>query len=254
MIIYLYGPDSYRRAQKQKEIIAEYQKKHSALSVEQFDGEEKDGWEKLRDFIKNRSLFDKFKLAVVRGIEAILENKENTQWLEGLKNNTEVVVLITSDDQPPKALSFLITKPVVAQEFKNLIGSEFKKFVEAEARARGAWLTESQLAGLGTAYRNDMWGLVTELDKLALSNEYQESGIRYKGDFFTMAKELAYGRGGQKITALEELLHNDDSAKVFNLLAALVGGDKKIQMADYDVAIKSGKLDYETALLDFAIT
>jgi len=45
----------------------------------------------------------------------------------------------------------------------------------------------------------------------------------------------------------------DPAAKIFNILAAQAG-EKIPRMADYDIAVKSGKLDYEEVLLDLAIS
>lgn len=262
MIIFLYGPDSYRRQKKQQWIVAEYALKHSALTIERFDiekindGEEDAVWGRLRDFIKNQSIFDTYKLAIVRGVHFIVDDKEKVTWLKSLHDISGVVFLIIADSAPSKKLSFLIEKPTVFfDEFKMLEGFEFKKFVEEEATHRGARLSASQLAELGALYRNDMWGLVTELDKLALASNFQftNSNFQLRKDFFTLAKILAYGRSNEKLSALEELLYSEDSAKTFNMLAALVSGEEKIQMADYDVAVKSGIMDYEVALLSFAI-
>ena len=64
---------------------------------------------------------------------------------------------------------------------------------------------------------------------------------------------MAHGDLQTKISTLERLLaEKGDGAKIFNVLAY----QKKehiVQFADYDVAIKSGKIDYEEALLDFVL-
>lgn len=258
MIIFLYGHDSYRRQKKQQWVVAEYRTKHSTATIERFDIEIEDGgvsWGRLRDFIKNQSLFDLHKLAIVRGIYAIADNKEQVRWLTSLRDAPGIVILIVADNAPPKKLSFLIEKPTVYDKFILLDGFALKQFVEMEAAHRGAHLSELQFAKLSALYRNDLWGLVTELDKLVLmpSAKRKAQSVFFMRDFFSLVKTLAYGRKNEKLFALEELLRVEDSAKTFNMLAALVFGVEKVWMADYDVAVKSGALDYETALLDFAI-
>lgn len=260
MIYFLYGADSYRRRQKQKWIVGEYLKKHSRLTIEYFDfgAREDDGEEiavenALKDFIKNRSLFDEFTMAVVSHIEAIAENKDAVLWLKQFLEAKDVVVVISADATPPKPLAFLLQKPVVVQKFEPLTGFAFKSFVEGEAKERGARVTEAVMAELASAYRNDIWGLMNELDMRAVAGTRAAPSIVLPENFISLIKALAYGGAREKICAVERLLENEDLGKTFNILAAFVSNGKKAQMADYDVAIKSGKLDYETALLDFAM-
>lgn len=255
MIIFLYGSDSYRRQKKQQWIIAEYCKKHSALTIERFDLEEEGAWERFEDCIKNQSLFDPCALAIIRGVSTIADHAHKVSWLQSLQDAPGIVVLIIADSPPVKALSFLLEKPTVCDAFKPLDGCALKAFVEAEAAARGAQVSAVALAELHALYRGDMWGLMTELDMLALSSngQFSFSHFQLRRDFFNLAKILAYGRKNEKLSALEELLLIGDLPKTFNMLAALVPGARKTQMADYDIAVKSGALDYEIALLDFAI-
>lgn len=260
MIILLYGPDSYRRQKQQQWIVALYRTKHSSLTIEQFDIEDNgvfdsEAWGRLNDCIKKQSLFDPHILVRVRGVYAIADNTEFVVWLASLRDAPGITVLLSADSAPPKPLAFLIQKPTVCTEYKLLRGLAFKKFVEAEVVSRGAHISDEELAELGVLYRDDVWGLMTELDMLALAPRASRIAHRVflRRDFFTLVKDIAYGSSRDTLPALEELLHNEDPSKIFNMLAALVSGEKKAQMADYDVAVKSGRLDYEAVLLDFAI-
>lgn len=254
MIYFLYGPDSYRRAREEARIIGAYKEKHSALSIGRFDGDEEDGgWDRIKDFIKNNSLFDPYKFAAVSGLKAFADTKENKAWLKGFIDVPDIVLLISADGKPPKALSFLLEKPVIVYDFPFLIGDALRGFVAGEAKRRGARITEQEQAAIAGLYRNDSWGLVTELDMRALSSLGRGGAHAPAKDFIMLIKALAYGSLREKICAAEYLLESDDPAKTFNILSAFVSGDKKRQMADYDVAVKSGKLDYEAVLVDFAI-
>ena len=255
MIYFLYGTDAYRRDEKKRWIIGEYKKKHSSLSISTFDlrDEEGEGWEGVKNFIKNRSLFAVCALAVIAGTEGIPEKKDDLAWLAGIAADKGVVFVISAEKVPRKALSFLVKKPAVWEEFPFLTGAAFREFVASEAARRGAHLSEKELADIGTQYRADMWGLMTELDMRALSGNKSHGAHAAPMDFIMMIKALAYGSQTQKICAAECLLETEDPAKAFNVLTAFVPQGKKSQMADYDVAVKSGKLDYEAALVDFAI-
>jgi len=57
-----------------------------------------------------------------------------------------------------------------------------------------------------------------------------------------------------RLAALEELfLTRDPAAKIFNILSAFAP-NRAAQFAEYDYAIKNGKLDYEEALTDLALS
>ena len=59
-----------------------------------------------------------------------------------------------------------------------------------------------------------------------------------------------------RLSLLEELLsRSEDPAMIFNIMAVSPFADKawKEKIADYDVAVKSGKLEYDEALLDMIL-
>lgn len=261
MIVFLYGSDSYRRSQNEKRLIAEYRKKHSALSIGYFDAHdykddenESAAWDAVRDFVKNRSLFDDKKLAVFRAREGKVFIKEEIKFLKEFSVRKDAMLFLSTDNTPLKPFAFLLTAPVQSYEFKELIGAPLRDFVQFEAKRRGLHISEQGLALLAAEYRGDTWGLMTEIDRLALTNarDFVSSKV-VPEDFFGAVKKLAYGGGGGAIPTLECMLHGEDSAKIFNILASLVSGEKKRLMADYDAKIKFGTLDYESALTDFVI-
>ena len=86
--------------------------------------------------------------------------------------------------------------------------------------------------------------------------ETRHPASHMNSNFFAMIGKLS-GRSpfSQKISSLTWLLETDEPAKIFNMLSAFAKApEEKIKMADYDVAIKSGKLEYEEALLDLVIS
>ena len=56
-----------------------------------------------------------------------------------------------------------------------------------------------------------------------------------------------------RLSAMTKLLEREDAAKLFNVLASQVDVQDKNLMADYDVAIKSGRLEYEEVLTEFVL-
>jgi hypothetical protein len=257
MIICLYGPDDFRRREKLEIITAEYIKKHSALSVQSFDLSEDGDFNKLLDALSTGSLFDPFRL--VRVLNAFdFATGDLDRYAEGLRGvslKKDVIVAMSAPQAPPKAIGFLIKAPAIFQEFKVLTGLSWARFVETSAIKNGLKLSSSELNQLAVVCAGDGFCLKNEIEKLIL-----RGGRMATADFFQSPEPLFQAvlrlcrtAGLARVPLLEGLLSNEDSAAVFNMLAALVSDTEKIRFADYDVAIKSGKLDYETALTDYAL-
>src|SRR3989344_4216878 len=161
MIFFLYGPDAYRRSRKEKFLVAEYRKKHSALSVDFFDVAEGATWDDVRGAVKNRSLFDDKKLAVMNVRDGAVFVKEEIKWLKALAANPDETVFITADCAPLKPFAFLLAAPVHAQEFGELSGKALQTFVEAEATQRGLKIRGQGLARLPPGERPGKWGAMS---------------------------------------------------------------------------------------------
>ena len=267
MIIFLYGPDDYRRNEKKHELIAEFKKKRSATGVAFFDMEAVAAQEELASFLRNQSIFDTGKLAVVENAfewEATKLTKFAkflTPFVED-KNNT---LLIVEKDKPVKALAFLLEKPTLSQKFEQLAGAEWHAFIKVHARKYDIQLTDSTVQFLGTVYEGNTWGLVTELQKLSGLALAQAGKPVDRKDLNAFDLEVAPNYWGlmnglksydmkARLFALEKMLAlNDPAAKIFNILASQ-WAEKIPHMAEYDLAVKSGKVDYEEALVDLLIS
>ena len=266
MIIFLYGPDSYRRRQKLKEYLDRYKKKYAALSLLNFYLEEEGEFQKLKDFVQAQSLFESSKLGAVWGI-GDLEDKDKKDLIKLLKDNLEskdLTLIISSDKKPVKDFNFLLKEPVIGWEFENLIGAELEKFLEKEAAVRKLVLDNESQNLLAQVYGGDSWGLITELDKLSLLDEKKITRAILENylnatlpiNVFSSINQIRSSKNvGQRLAILEKLLGSGDPAMVFNIFAVSPYADAnwKKRVADYDASIKSGKLEYEEVLLDLVI-
>ncbi|MDP3729827.1 MAG: hypothetical protein Q8R26_03750 [bacterium] len=267
MIITLYGPDAYRRHQKFKEIVRQYTEKHSHFTKERFDLAETGALQFLKEFIQTRSLFNDVKLGIIYNADELsdADEKEFRELLKNAINDTEPVLLMMGDKKPTAAFNFLLKKPVLAQEFKGLSGDAHHSFIQQEAKKRGVSLDKESIALLASVYRTDTWGLITEIEKLALldtktiTQKIVEAHITNASalNLFGLLDSVRAGQTiGTRLSGLEELLRgNDYPGMLFNILAASPYGDHadRVMMADYDIAIKSGKIEYEEALLGVAL-
>jgi DNA polymerase III delta subunit len=268
MIIYLYGPDSYRRKRKLDELVSEYRKKQGESDIFSADlGEEPEKWEAVRDFLNQPSMFVDSKVAVIKG-GGTVEEKEWRKVVKGQADTPKTFLLISDDDKPKKDFAFLLEKPVQSQFFAKLEGRLLEAFLYQEAGKRvltfepEAWRYLNQ-------YLNEegesAWRGINELDKLVLADFVQPISlndlgrlVRWRGseEVFFLAKQILAGSDARrKLVFLERLFfQREESAYIFNSLAFQARGGALKKMADYDVSVKSGNLEYEEALTDFAIS
>ncbi|MDO8664700.1 MAG: hypothetical protein Q7K44_04120 [Candidatus Liptonbacteria bacterium] len=261
MIILLYGPDEYRRLQKKNEIIAEFKKKRSGLGIGFFDLGEKDSFSAFQDFIKNRSMFETQKLAVLSNVFECPE-KALSEELKWAAKQTEVTILVSEKNKTNENLAFLGRKSanIKTQDFPYLTGAKWEAVVSELAKENGAALQPEALKFLAEVYQNDTWGLVTEIQKVALLlkknielKDLEKLGLEVSPDFFGLLGGLKNQELNKRLVSLEKLfLLNAPMFKVFNMIAYQIP-DKLPQLAKYDILVKSGKLDYEEALVDLII-
>jgi len=259
MVIFLYGPDDYRREAKKREILAEFQKKRSDLGVGKFDLTSDGELEKFREFLISQSLFQSAKMVILDNAFE-LEAKVLKKMLLEVLENKNITVLMSEKDKPVKVLDFLLKEPVVNQKFEFLEGREWENFILKEAKRVEVKITAGALRFLAAVYQNNSWGLVTELEKLAgLGKELvdvkdlEELGVEQRPIFWSLIMGFKSQNLEQKLWALEKVLgSSEEPAKIFNILAYQLP-DKLSDLARYDLMVKSGKLEYEEALLNLAI-
>lgn len=264
MIIFLYGPDGYRRRQKLNEILKTYREKHSNLNSEIFDLSVKNDFLNFKAFLSSQSLFDDFKLVVASGFYEAESRKDLIKLLKNFLENKQVTIVIMETEAPVKDFIFLTEKPVQFQEFRELKGDYFKVFLKKEAVLRGLKFSAEAEALFARIYEPDSWALVNELDKIVLADLSQPMTVevlKQVSDFetqekvFDLTKSLISRQLKDKITSLEKLfLQKEAAPRIFNLLAAVAPAVLASKISDLDVSIKSGGLDYEEALLDLVVS
>ena len=250
MIIYLSGPDNYQRDKKLQWYAQEFRKKHSALTVEHFTLSEDGELARLKEFATAQSLFDNFKFGVLNEV-ADIDPEELSEILKLALNSRNLTLVISVGKSLPKEFKILNEESIIKEEF-DLASSDLIGFLKKEAGKRDLKLTPVISDALIKNCGGDKWWLITELDRLALG-AVSESAREDQNFFglinkFRNADSVAYA-----LPALERLLDFEEPAKLFNFLASQADQRLKIKMADYDAAVKSGKMEYPEALLDLAL-
>jgi len=266
MLIFLYGPDSYRRQKKANFIIEEYRHKYSNLSLDYFDLEIPEDFLRLQEFSAQMLIFDNKKLAVLKNAFAI-DLKILREFLKKYVKSEDLIVLI-SEDNSPAELKSVIGKAHSAEKFELLEGDKWRFFIQKEAKQRNVNLTSQAVIFLSRVFENDVWGLINELDKISLTLQKSQIDAAdfkkisdYDSESPDIYKYINAVSGNwpieEKVINLEKLfIANEGPAKIFNYMASSRYLPQELikKMADYDVMVKSGKIDYEEILVDLALS
>ena len=166
MIIFLYGPDDYRRSEKKRSIIAEFSKKRSEIGLGVFDLEEKNSARDLGGFLRTQSIFETAKLAVLENAFE-LDAPKLAKLLKPFVEEKNITILIAEKDKPVKALAFLLEKPAISRKnSRRSPARNGRRSYAAEAKKNDVKLTPAAAQFLGTIYDGNTWGLITEIEKL----------------------------------------------------------------------------------------
>ena len=276
MIIFLYGPDDYRREQKNREIVAEFLKKHAEAGLGRFDASAKEGMDDLAEFLRVQSIFETKKLAVVENVfpkrrgsseddDVEDEEKDDVQKgsvaeiLKQYRSAPNITIVMSEGKKPAKAFGFLTKPPVLAQEFAALAGPAWEAFLKSEANKQGVSFAPAALRFFAGVFAGDSWSAATELQKLAGLgkavglDDLDALGLDAAPNYWALMNGVKSYDIRARLAALETLFGMSDPApKLFNILAAQ-WREKLPQFAAYDAAIKSGKIEYEEALVDAVI-
>jgi len=252
MLIYLYGPDSYRRQGKlNKTYLENYAKKYPGSAPEYFDMKNEDELVRLKDFVGARSLFAKAKLGVITSADE--DPKGFRDLLKSNLKDRETTLIVVADKKLPKEFNFLLDEPVTYFEFEPLEGTKLLSYIKSECVSREWKISDEVIRQVAAAEGDDLWRCMTELERLAYGGKSE--GTVAAPDFFPLIMTLKSNAPlPRKINALYFALEKNEPAAVFNVLASQVDPVTKIKFADYDIAIKTGKLDYPEALLDFVLS
>jgi DNA polymerase-3 subunit delta len=169
MIIFLYGPDTFRSRQKLNEIIERYKKIHkSGLNLKFFEGEELK-FEDLKDEFQQSSMFKEKKLVVLTNFFSNLVFKERfLKEGKNFVNSVDIILFYEKNPIPEKdSLFHFLIKNAKSQEFKLLAGQKLKNWVKKEFLNYGIEINQEALEKLISFVGNDLWQMENEIKKLA---------------------------------------------------------------------------------------
>jgi DNA polymerase-3 subunit delta len=281
MIIFLYGPDTYRSRQKLKEFKEKFIKEvdKSALNIQILDGKKLEVAE-FENAVSTAPFLAKKRMVIIEDL--ISKNKGQKiqkEILETLeKNNLEDTIIIfweseigedKSRSKISKKRSGLLfnrlKKEKYAQEFSLLDPANSLRFTDQEIKSRGGKITPSALKLLVDLVGNDLWQMNSEIDKLislsknqAINEENIKSLIKTKidEDIFKLTDAL-----GQKNKKLALKLISDQlksGTAPTELLSKIVWQFKNLLLVKEFVeknglGYSSSRLNYQLGIHPFVI-
>ncbi|MCS6789050.1 MAG: hypothetical protein NZ484_00550 [Patescibacteria group bacterium] len=256
MIIYIYVEDNWRAIQRKNELIQKFNEKHPKSIINIFDLEENHNLEQLLNFLENQSLFTQKKLGIVYNLFK-LNQKEIITKIKSILNDQNTYILIYEQNKPPKIFNFLTKKPTIFENFEILKGKKWLNFATQEIQKRNLILSNEALNTLNLIYEGNSFGFINEIEKISLlnkknidQNDLININIEISPNFWNLLNQLKNKNLSLRLQAFERIISlKEPLGKIFNILS--YNWPEKIDnFAKYDLAIKSGKIEYEEALLD----
>ena len=166
MIIFLYGPDTYRSRQKLNEIVEHYKEIHkSGLDLKFLDLEEKD-FQDFKNEAQIASMFSEKKLLVLKNAFENFDFKEKiSAEIEKFAKSEEVILFYEEEIKKDKFFQTL-KKFSEYQEFQLLDGERLKNWVKKEFKKYQAKIDSAVLEKLIEFVGNDLWQMANEIKKL----------------------------------------------------------------------------------------
>ena len=176
LLIFLYGPDSYRLKQNSNVVLNNYRKKHPGGVFFKYDLSDTSEIIKVEDAVKSGSLFGEIKLIVLKNV---FSNKAGSERMGELIRTQNLLkekdtVLLFIEHQEEKELAknktlfnLLAEKVNMVKNFEHLQGASLANWIKNEFMARKCSVEPDAIRELITTTGNDSWALVNEIEKLS---------------------------------------------------------------------------------------
>ncbi len=193
MLIFLYGPDTYRSRRKLNEIIEHYKKiRQSGLNLKCFDGRNLN-FQEFIDEIRQASIFKEKKLIILNNVfldtQAFVKQKRsvkderssspaefkkaflseaNKNIISSVVKSNDVILFYEEKEVPEKdALFIFLNRQGKCQEFKLLDSQNLKKWIEKEFFIYKSKINPKAVQTLIDFVGNNLWQMSNEIKKLA---------------------------------------------------------------------------------------
>lgn len=229
MILYIYGEDTFRSRQYLKKTVEQFKKQRDpqGYNVVILDGKKEELSKVLGEITSAPFLAEK-RMIVLENILSSTDKELLADLAERIKNNTfpesNIVVFwqgeVFGKSGAVKELVALLAKEKYAQEFKKMEVDELAGWINKEIITRGGKIGSQALGYLAKNASEDMWLLHSLVEQL----------LSYKKDEITL-------------TDVQLFLVEKEDDNIFNMVDAVVGGNKKLAFKLLDDQRKLGEDD-----------
>ena len=232
MLIFIYGPDTYRSRQKLQKILTSYESNSSDITnFSCFDfsktGElgERNKQTCFEDFERqayNISLFEGKRIIILKNVFESEEFKKRLLAKAESLLTTQDIILIYEQGNVNKNDNFykFLKKNAEIQEFEPLKGLKLKEWLKRELEKKGASITDQALEEIIACAKEDLWLLSNELQKFISFKNHQEitledikmySKFKTEADIFKTIEAISQKRKKQALQFLHGHLETGDS-------------------------------------------
>lgn len=210
MLIFVYGEDGFRVAEKVKTMRKAFAEKFdpTGLNTVEFpsEGRSKIDVGEVMNAVRSMPFLGKKRMVIIRGLVEATKKPEAKVWIEGFVGAPESTIVMFWEGCEPKVME---KKPlfealkggseVHTYPFPMLEGVALNRWVQARVTERGGTIEPAALHALVSRVGADLWQMDNEIGKLA-----------------------AYA-SGQTITSamVDELVHASFEGKIFQLMDAV---------------------------------
>lgn len=230
MLIFLYGPDSYRLYQAAKTITDKYKTKHkSGVNFFYLDALENGALSEFEDAVKTNSFFNETRLIVFKNIfsQSLLAGKVLDLIKRYELDSSKETVILAVDNKSQKDItssaknlfSFLLDKSSPIKNFDFLSGAKLENWVKKEFEARNCSVGPQAVKKLINLVGNDSWALANEIEKLS---NYKRGGVVQEPDIGVLVSE----RTELNIFDFIDALAAKNQAKATELLYKEIAGGR----------------------------
>lgn len=235
MIIFLYGPDSYRARKKLKEIIRGYETSNkTATNITLWDCSQID-FAELRHALRAQSIFKEKKLVILEyvfsNIQLARDLAEHKKDL--LEGKDHIIVFFEEGNVDKRSMLFkYLNEAARTQEFSLLEGVKLKQWIQKEFANWRVRIKPGVVEKLEKDVGNDLWQLSNEIHKLAAFSQSKPNSAVDEKDVDLLVKpkidtnifatiDALAARNKRKALALiaEHMEKNDSALYIFSMLA-----------------------------------
>lgn len=277
MIIFIYGPDTYRSRQKLHEIIARYKSIHKSGLSFVFDCEGTN-FDEFKAAAQTISMFAEKKLVVVK--DALMSEEFAAAFMRWEGKNefsfSKDTICVFHDREAGRKNELFnwLCANAQTQEFQYLNGTKLINWLRNYLQDKKLVADSAVLWNLAAQSRGDLWWLTNRIGQLAAYKQKEritsadasvfEDNVR-SGNDFDLVDALIYLEKSRALKLLNgESVSENSLFGVFALLCARVRGlaqakrinrerIKKIykNLAGLDLGIKTGKINAKEAIEEF---